>query len=196
MNPEHAQPPQGPWPPDGGKPPETRGHRIRRRALTLSVILLLIGVPTVYLGISAVQSRAGSMRQVAEARASGLQAVRPTALKRRIYRVPIPAGATRVRYYETSNWRTSRLYVQFDVTAGRLDTFLANMGTSRAALRPGYISIPEHDRKVVGWDFGIPGHDWAGLAHDERVPLPTQDVVVDLSDPAFARVYVVSATTP
>ncbi|MFJ4918701.1 hypothetical protein [Streptomyces sp. NPDC088725] len=180
----------------GGKPPEGRGHRIRRRWLTAIVIVLLVGIPAGYLVVSAEQSRDSGRDKEAESSATGLQALTPARMKRRIYEVPIPAGATRVRYYETSNWKSSRLYTQFDVTSGRLDTFLSDLGTSRAALKDGAITIPARDRRVVGWDFGLPGHNWAGLRHRQKDPLPSQDVVVDLTDPGFPRVFVVSTTTP
>ncbi|MFD5035104.1 hypothetical protein ACFVWX_04300 [Streptomyces sp. NPDC058220] len=181
---------------EGGKPPEDRRHRIRRRWLTAVVIVLLIGIPAGYLVISAGQSRDSGRDKETESSATGLQHLRPSKMKRRIFEVPIPPGATRVRYYETSNWKSSRLYVQFDVTSGRLDTFLSEMGTSRSALKDGAITITPRDRRTVGWNFGIPGHDWAGTSHRQQDPRPSQDVVVDLTEPGFPRVYVVSTTTP
>jgi hypothetical protein len=179
-----------------GKPPEDRRHRNRRRWLTAIVIVLLVGVPAGYLVVAAEQSRASGRDKEAESSATGLQLVRPSKMKRNIYDVPIPGGATSVRYYETSNWKSSRLYAQFDVTSGRLDTFLTEMGTNRSALKEGAITISPRDRRTAGWDFSIPGHDWAGTSHPAKDPLPSQNVVVDLSDPAFPRVYVVSTTTP
>ncbi|MFJ9209602.1 putative secreted protein [Streptomyces sp. L-9-10] len=180
----------------GSKPPEDRGHRNRRRWLTAIVIVLLIGIPAGYLVISAGQSRESGRNKEAESSATGLQPTRPSKMKRRIFEVPIPLGATRVRYFETSNWKTSRLYVQFDVTSGRLDTFLTEMGTSRSALQDDAITITPRDRQTVGWNFDIPGHDWAGTSHQQKGPRPSQDVVVDLTEPGFPRVYVVSTTTP
>ncbi|MCL7375648.1 hypothetical protein [Streptomyces sp. 35G-GA-8] len=181
---------------EGGKPPEDRGHRNRRRWLTAIVIVLLIGIPAGYLVISAGQSRDSGRNKEAESSATGLQELRPSKMKRRIFEVPIPLGATNVRYFETSNWKTSRLYVQFDVTSGRLDTFLTEMGTSRSALKDGAITITPRDRTTVGWNFDLPGHDWAGTSHQQKSPRPSQDVVVDLTEPGFPRVYVVSTTTP
>lgn len=183
-------------PGEGGKPPEDRRHRNRRRWLTAIVIVLLIGIPAGYLVISAGQSRESGRSKEAESSATGLQHLRPSKMKRAIFEVPIPAGATGVRYFETSNWKTSRLYVQFDVTSGRLDTFLTEMGTSRSELKDGAVTITPRDRATVGWNFAIPGHDWAGTRHRQERPRPSQDVVVDLSDPGFPRVYVVSTTTP
>jgi hypothetical protein len=181
---------------EGGKPPEDRRSRNRRRWLTAIMIVLLVGVPAGYLVVSAEQSRASGRDKEAESSATGLQDVRPSRMKRNIYDVPVPGSATGVSYYETSNWKTSRLYAEFDVSSGWLDVFLTEMGTSRSELKDGSIPIPQRDRKVVGWNFDIPGHDWAGLKHKQKEPLPSQDIVVDLTDPAFARVYVVSSTTP
>ncbi|MFJ9031412.1 hypothetical protein ACIRQP_23355 [Streptomyces sp. NPDC102274] len=181
---------------DGMPPPEDRRHRIRRRWLTAVVIVLLIGIPAGYLVISAGQSRESGRNKEAESAATGLQPLRPSKMKRRIFEVPIPLGATGVRYFETSNWKTSRLYVQFDVTSGRLDTFLTEMGTNRSALEDDAITITPRDRRTVGWNFDLPGHDWVGTRHHQKGPRPSQDVVVDLTDPGFPRVYVVSTTTP
>ncbi|GAA3724901.1 hypothetical protein [Streptomyces tremellae] len=180
----------------GGKPPEDRRHRNRRRLLTLVVIVLLVGVPAGYLAIAAEQSRDSGRKSEAEAAATGLQPIRPAGFRKRIYDLPIPAGATKVRYYETNNWKNSRLYTQFDVTSGRLDTFLNQMGTDRAALRPGAVTISARDQKIAKWDFSVPGHLWAGLVLKQKPPLPTVDVVVDLSDPATPRVYAVSTAKP
>ncbi|MFJ7995692.1 hypothetical protein ACIQ7D_00700 [Streptomyces sp. NPDC096310] len=180
----------------GTKPPEDRRHRNRRRWLTAIVIVLLIGVPAGYLAISAGQSRDSGRNKEIESSATGLQELRPSKMKRRVFEVPIPPGASGVRYFETSNWKTSRLYVQFDVTSGRLDAFLTEMGTSRSALKDGAITITPRDRRTVGWDFDLPGHDLAGTHHSRQSPRPSQDVVVDLTDPGFPRVYVVSTTTP
>ncbi|MEU3183584.1 hypothetical protein ABZ707_05120 [Streptomyces sp. NPDC006923] len=188
-----------PMPPateEGVKPPEDRGHRIRRRWLTAIVIVLLIGIPAGYLVISAEQSRDSGRNKEAEASATHLQRLRPSKMKLRIFEVPVPVGATRVRYYETSNWKSSRLYVQFDVTSGRLDTFLTELGTTRSALKDGAITITPRDRRTVGWNFDIPGHDWVGTSHRQQDPRPSQDIVVDLTEPGFPRVYVVSTTTP
>jgi hypothetical protein len=178
------------------KPPEDRRHRNRRRWVTAIVIMLLVGVPAGYLVVAAEQSRDSGRGKEVESLATGLQLLRPSKMKRNIYNVPIPGGATSVSYYETSNWKSSRLYAQFDVTSGRLDTFLTEMGTNRAALKEGAITITPRDRHTVGWNFSVPGHEWAGTSHRAKDPLPSQNVVVDLTDPAFPRVFVVSTTTP
>ncbi|MFC9424276.1 hypothetical protein [Streptomyces sp. NPDC056987] len=191
-----APAPQEPAEAPGPKPPEDRRHRNRRRWLTAIVIVLLIGIPAGYLAISAGQSRDSGRNKEIESAATGLQDLRPSKMKRRVFEVPIPSGASRVRYFETSNWKTSRFYVQFDVTSGRLDTFLTEMGTSRSALRDGVVTITPRDRRTVGWNFDLPGHHLAGTHHRQQSPRPSQDVVVDLTDPGFPRVYVVSTTTP
>ncbi|KIF71095.1 hypothetical protein HY68_24855 [Streptomyces sp. AcH 505] len=183
-------------PDDRARPPENRGHRNARRWFTAIVIVLLVGIPAGYLAVAAEQSRESGRAKEAETLATGLQPVRPAGMKKRIYDVPIPGGATGVRYYETSNWKSSRLYAQFDVTSGRLDSFLTEMGTSRSALKNGAVTISKRDQKIAGWDFDIPDHKWAGLSHKQKDPLPSQNVIVDLADPGFPRVFVVSTTTP
>ncbi|MEV7084764.1 hypothetical protein AB0O07_02475 [Streptomyces sp. NPDC093085] len=202
MTMDRPHPPSVPGPDRPGpaepaaRPPEDRRHRNRRRWLTAIVIVLLIGIPAGYLVVSAEQSRDSGRNKEIESAATGLQDLRPSKMKRRVFEVPVPPGATRVRYFETSNWKTSRLYVQFDVTSGRLDAFLTDLGTSRSALVDGSLPITPRDRQTVGWDFDQPGHHLAGVQHRQPGPRPSQDVVVDLTDPGFPRVYVVSTTTP
>ena len=116
-------------------------------------------------------------------------------MKRRIFEVPIPAGAWGVAYYETSNWKTSRLYVQFTTTAAGLDGFLAESGTSRAALTPGRITVGDRDADIAGWSF-VEGMSWAGTTVKREDPRPATDLTVDLTEPAFPRVYAVSTTSP
>ncbi|MER5883025.1 hypothetical protein ABT160_04275 [Streptomyces sp. NPDC001941] len=188
--------PHQPSSPDSpAKPPEDRRHRIRRRWLTAIIIVLLVGVPAGYLAISAEQSRDSGRDKEAESSATGLQDSWPSKMKRRVFEVPIPARSTDVAYYETSNWKTSRLYVQFTTSGPGLDTFLGGVGTSRDALEAGRISIGHKDASVVGWSFP-PEQDWAGTTHEQKDPRPTLDITVDLTDPAMPRVYVVSTTSP
>ncbi|MFD3521160.1 hypothetical protein [Streptomyces sp. NPDC058653] len=177
------------------KPPENHSHMVRRRWLTAIVIVLLIGVPAGYLMVSAGQSRRSGLDKELESSATGLTDDVPSRMKQRVFEVPIPARATNVRYYETSNWKSSRLYVQFNVTSGRLDTFLTELGTHRSALKEGHVSIAPRDSRTVGWNF-VPTRVWSGTTHKQKDPRPTQDITVDLSDPAMPRVYVVSTTTP
>jgi hypothetical protein len=168
---------------------------IRRRALTLLIIVLLIGIPAGYLVISANQSRDSGKDKEEKYSATGLTRGWPSKVQRRLYQVPIPHPSGKVAYYETNNWKTSRLYVQFQTPNRNLDVFLRQMGTSRAALKKGDITIGARDRRVTGWRFTGPG-PWYGLVHEQKDPAPTQDVVVSLADPRNPFVYVVSRTVP
>nr|BFD81826.1 hypothetical protein StreXyl84_12270 [Streptomyces sp. Xyl84] len=177
------------------RPAEDRRRRNRRRALTLLIIMLLIGVPAGYLVISAAQSRDSGKDKEAKYAATGLTPTYPAKVQRRLYQVPIPHPADRVASYETNNWRTSRLYVQFRTTQPGLDTFLEAMGVNRSDLKKGDITFSRRDRDVTGWNFKGPG-PWWGLSHSQENPAPSQDVIVNLSDPVLPMVYVVSRTVP
>ncbi|WP_086793358.1 sugar kinase [Streptomyces thermovulgaris] len=176
-------------------PVEDRFHRIRRRALTLLIIVLLIGIPAGYLVISANQSRDSGKDKEAKYSATGLTPTYPARVQRRLYQVPIPHPADRVASYETNNWKTSRLYVQFRTTQAGLDTFLEAMGVNRGDLKKDDITINARDQRITGWKFTGLG-PWWGLTHEQKNPAPTQDVVVDMSDPDLPMVYVVSQTVP
>ncbi|GGX94556.1 sugar kinase [Streptomyces minutiscleroticus] len=188
--PHQASPPDEP-----PRPPESRGRRIRRRALTLLIIVLLIGVPAGYLVISANQSRDSGRDKEEKYSATGLTEGWPSRVQRRLYRVPIPGYSREVAYYETNNWKTSRLYAQFLTSNDGLDTFLKNIGSSREALKKDDIAVSARDRRIVGWEFTGSG-PWWGLTHEREDPAPTQDIVVNWSDPEHPMVYVVSRTTP
>ncbi|MEU6372125.1 sugar kinase [Streptomyces sp. NPDC046909] len=188
-------PRQGDAPDEPPRPTEDRRHRNRRRALTLLIIVLLIGVPAGYLVISANQSRNSGKDKEAKYSATGLTAGWPSKVQRRIYQVPIPHPADRIAYYETNNWRTSRLYVQFRTSNAGLDTFLAGIGVNRDDLEAGEITISARDQKITGWKFTGPGL-WSGLVHEQKNPAPTHDIVVNTADPANPMVYVVSRTVP
>ncbi|MFD7322603.1 hypothetical protein ACFV9D_16165 [Streptomyces sp. NPDC059875] len=177
------------------KLPEDRRHMIRRRWLTAIIIVLLVGIPAGYLVISAGQSRDSGRDKERESSATGLRDSWPSLMKRRIFEVPIPPGSTDVAYYETSNWKTSRLYVEFTTNAGWLDIFLNNIGSSRSQLEPGEVTIGERDAEIAGWDFAT-DRDWSGTTVSRDKPRPGQDITVDLTDPAAPKVYVVSTTTP
>ncbi|MEU7060921.1 sugar kinase [Streptomyces sp. NPDC046197] len=189
--PRQAAPPDEPPP----RPPEDRRHRNRRRALTLLIIVLLIGVPAGYLVISANQSRNSGKDKEDKYSATGLTAGYPSKVQERLYQVPVPHPADRIAYYETNNWKTSRLYVQFRTTEPGLDSFLDAMGVNRKELKKGDIAIGVRDQKVSGWSFTGPG-PWWGLTHEQKNPAPTQDVVVNLSNPVLPMVYIVSRTIP
>ncbi|MFF1764480.1 sugar kinase [Streptomyces sp. NPDC058251] len=188
--PRQASPPDEPK-----RPPEDPRHKFRRRALTLLIIVLLIGVPAGYLVISANQSRDSGKQKEEKYSATGLTSGWPSRVQRRLYQVPIPTNATDIAYYETNNWKTSRLYVQFGTTDDDLDKFLADVGTDRNALKKADITISARDQKVVGWKFTGPG-PWSGLVHEQKDPAPTQDIVVNWSQPQHPMVYVVSRTIP
>ncbi|MFF5443957.1 hypothetical protein [Streptomyces sp. NPDC012888] len=182
--------------PDGGAaaPAEDRRHVVRRRWLTAVIIVLLIGIPAGYLAVSAEQSRESGRDKAAKAAATQVRPGWPSRVQRSIYEVPVPDWSTGVGFYETNNWRTSRLYVQFTTNPVDLDGFLKAVGTSRDALTPG-VSIGERDAEVAGWSWS-PEHRWFGTTHDQQDPRPTQDITVDLTDPEKPRVYVVSTATP
>jgi hypothetical protein len=188
--PRQASPPDEPK-----RPPEDPRHKFRRRALTLLIIVLLIGVPAGYLVISANQSRNSGKQKEAKYSATGLTPGWPSRVQRRLYQVPVPANATKVAYYETNNWKTSRLYVQFATTSAGLESFLAGVGTTRETLGKDDVTISARDQKVVGWKFTAPG-SWWGLVHNQKDPAPTQDIVVNWPQPGQAMVYVVSRTIP
>ncbi|WP_371544306.1 sugar kinase [Streptomyces sp. NBC_00554] len=188
--PRQASPPDEPE-----RPPEDPRRKFRRRALTLLIIVLLIGVPAGYLVISANQSRDAGKQKEEKYSATGLTTGWPSRVQRRVYQVTIPSYATDVAYYETNNWKTSRLYVQFGTTSAGLDRFLGHVGVTRAALQPDDFAINARDQQVVGWEFTGPG-PWSGLVHKQKDPAPTLDIVVNLSNPEHPMVYVVSRTTP
>ncbi|MDT0615084.1 sugar kinase [Streptomyces lancefieldiae] len=188
--PHQAGPPAEPGPPG-----EDRRHMIRRRALTLLIIVLLIGIPAGYLVISANQSRDSGRQKEAKYAATGMTEGWPSRLQRRLYQVPVPVPSEEVAYYETNNWKTSRLYVQFETTGAGLDAFLAGLGVDRTALRQQKIAISDRARQVTGWEFGESG-SWWGLVKEQPDPAPTQDVVVNMANPEYPMVYVVSHTVP
>ncbi|MFE5142535.1 sugar kinase [Streptomyces fagopyri] len=188
--PRQASPPDEPR-----RPPEDPRHKFRRRALTLLIIVLLIGVPAGYLVISANQSRDSGKQKEDKYSATGLTAGWPSKVQRRLYQVEIPHPAAKVAFYETNNWKTSRLYAQFQLTNAGLDTFLTSVGADRQALTKDDITISARDQKVTGWKFSVPGQ-WWGLTRKQKDPAPTQDVVVNLADPTYPMVYVVSRTVP
>ncbi|MET9440478.1 sugar kinase [Streptomyces sp. NPDC006610] len=192
--------PQQGGPEDGHTAPaESRGHVIRRRALTLLIIVLLIGIPAGYLVISANQSRDSGKDKEEKYSARGLTQGWPSKVQRRLYQVPIPHPANQVAWYETNNWRTSRLYVQFQTTHAGLDAFLKEVGVARADLAKGEITIGARDRHVTGWRFSGPGSRpgaYYGVVHEQKDPRPTRAIVVNTGNPTYPMVYVVSRTNP
>ncbi|MPY63005.1 sugar kinase [Streptomyces spongiae] len=181
--------------PDEPRPPEDRRHVIRRRALTLLIIVLLIGVPAGYLVISAAQSRDSGKDKEKKYSATGLTAGWPSRVQRRVYQVPIQPYSDHVAYYETNNWKTSRLYVQFRTSNEGLKRFIAQVGADTDDLERGEIAINSRDRRIVGWELTGPG-PWLGFVRERKNPTPTLDIVVNRSNPRHPMVYVVSRTTP
>ncbi|MFE7976119.1 sugar kinase [Streptomyces shenzhenensis] len=177
------------------RPAESPGRKARRRSLTLLIIVLLIGVPAGYLMISAAQSRDSGKDKEAKYSSTGLAAGWPSKVQRRLYQVNVPHPADQLAYYETNNWKTSRLYVQFRTTVAGLDSYLQALGTERADLKPNDLTIGDRDQKITGWDFTGPG-PWSGFTLKQKNPAPSQDVIVNMSDPTFPMVYVVSRTVP
>lgn len=143
---------------------------VRRRWITAIIILLLVGVPAGYLAVSAQQSRQSGRDKAAKIGAAKVRTAWPSKVQRSVYEVPIPMTASRVGYLETNNWHTSRLYVQFGVTPQELDTFLADVGTSRDALTRG-VSISAEDAAAAGWRWG-PKDAWYGITLDAENPGP------------------------
>ena len=156
-------PRQADSPDEPKQPTEDRRHRNRRRALTLLIIVLLIGVPAGYLVISANQSR--------------------------------DSGKYKVAYYETNNWKTSRLYVQFETVPAGLDSYLKTMGLDRGDLKRDDFTISARDQKITGWKFTGEG-PWYGVVDKRKNPAPTHDIVVNLADPQKPFVFVVARTVP
>ncbi|MGW7817636.1 sugar kinase [Streptomyces puniciscabiei] len=189
--PRQAAPPDEPR----RRPAEDPRHKARRRALTLLIIGLLIGVPAGYLVISANQSRNSGKDKEAKYSATGLTPGWPSKVQRRLYQVTVPHPADYIASYETNNWKTSRLYVQFRTNEAGLDSFLQTMGTRRDELKKDDVAIGARDQKVSGWHFTGAG-PWWGLTHEQKNPAPTQDVVVNMADPKNPMVYVVSRTVP
>ncbi len=177
------------------RPPENPRRKARRRAITLLIIVLLIGVPAVYLAISANQSRNSGKDKESKYSARGLTVGWPSKVQRRLYQVPVPHPAEKVAFYETNNWKTSRLYVQFETTDAGLDTFLA-----WRRCRPGHAEEERHrHQRPRPEDHRLEVHrprPLVGRRQQTEGPRPTQDIVVNLSDPKLPMVYVVARTVP
>lgn len=174
---------------------ERRRRTVRRRWITAIVIVLLIGVPIGYLLVSAGQSRDSGRDKERKWSATGLTSGWPSQVQRRIYQVPLPDNAWHVAYYETNNWKTSRLYVQFRTTEDQLAVFLATYGATPEDLKQGKITISARNQSVTGWDFGVSG-PWSSLTHQQDDPLPTHNITVTRRPTGEALVYLVATSTP
>lgn len=175
--------------------PEDRRHMIRRRWLTAVIIVLLIGIPAGYLVIAAEQSRDSGRHNEKKAMATGLTHGWPTKVQRRTFDVPVPKQAIGVWYYQTSNWKVSRLYVQFTTDQAGVNGFLDAVGAKPGALKDGKVTVGARDARIAGWKFNR-SRDWSGTTLPQKDPLPTLNITVDSTLPHARRVYVVSTDTP
>jgi hypothetical protein len=166
----------------------------RRRWIQVVVGALLIVISSGYGVVAAVQSRDSDGEASLKAQMAGLVHDWPSRVERSVYQVPVPYTATSVAYFEANSWQTSSLYVQFTTTGGGLDTFLAQLGTSRAGLRSGAVAITADEAKRVGWKFS-PGHQWGGVTLTQPGKGPEHQITVNLDDPDKPSVYVVSTVT-
>ncbi|MDW6059094.1 hypothetical protein SAZ11_14980 [Streptomyces sp. FXJ1.4098] len=166
-----------------------------RRWLKAVVVFLLITIPAGYMVISALQSRNSGEDKQENASATGLTAGWPSKVQRRIYDVWIPGYSDDVAFYETNSWKTSSLYVQFVTSVQGLDRFLVRLGTDRAELENGRVTIDADDAKKVGWRIGG-DEDWAGMVLKQEEPQPELDITVDFENRRHPKVYVVSTVTP
>lgn len=176
-----------------GDAPRGAPPTARRTPLQLLVIALLILVPTGYGAIAAVQSRNNDGDKTTSTKITGLVWGWPSRMQRSVYRVPLPYNAVGVGYQETSAWRSSSLYVHFTTTGGGLDTFLAQLGTGREALRDGRVTVPGAASARVGWHFA-PGHRWAGIALASPGSAPDHRITVNLDNPDLPSVFLLSTT--
>lgn len=167
-------------------------HQPRHRWLTALIVVLLIAIPAGYLVLSAYQSRDSGKDKQQTASATGLVWEWPSRVTRRIYKVPIPKGATYVAYFETNSWKKSTLYVQFRTSPKKLDNFLETVGTSRAELVDGKRTVTARQADVVGWNLRTPGHSYAGSTVKQNDYRPDLAITADLTKPERPQVYVVS----
>jgi hypothetical protein len=188
-------PPAGPG--DPGDPgavdeaPRARPPRTAPLWVRWTVVPLLILVPLGYVVISADQSRDGGAQSEQEAAAKHLVREVPSPLLRRIYQVPIPNGTVGDAYMETNAWDHSAFYCEFTTSAGGLDTFLAQVGTSRSALVDGKVTLSAAQGRTAGWKFAD-HHAWAGISLHQAGDKPDHAITVNLDNPDAPMVYVVS----
>jgi hypothetical protein len=170
------------------QPTEAGGHRRWARWL---VTALLVVIPAGYVVLAAGQSHSPQAARELKAEMAGLVRDTPAGVQRRIYQLPIPSGVAQPAYFELNSWQKSSLYVQFTTTAGGLDTFLAQLGISRAALEKGHPAITPEQAKRVGWSF-LPRHDWDGVRLAGAAGKPGHDITVNMDNPDAPVVYTVS----
>ncbi|MET7855790.1 hypothetical protein ABZS81_00895 [Streptomyces sp. NPDC005318] len=81
------------------------------------------------------------------------------------------------------------------MSSSGLDRFLSRPGSGRAALQDGKVTVSAHDTGIAGRYFGS-GVDRVGTRHTDERPRPTQDITVDMTDPASPVAYAAFASTP
>lgn len=178
-----------------GYTPRRPPHVPRRRWVTAIVVSLLIAIPAGYGVISAAQSRESGEDKARAAAARGMVYEWPSRVQRRIYDVPIPDGSTYVAHYETNSWDRSTMYVQFRTSPEQLGRFLEDLGSTRAELSGGTVTIPQEEADTVGWTFEPETRAYAGITLQQSRGEPEVAITVDLTKPERLRVYVVSTST-
>ncbi|PJE93752.1 hypothetical protein CUT44_31545 [Streptomyces carminius] len=173
-------------------PPERPPHRPRHRLLTAIVVVLLIAIPAGYLVLSAAQSRDSGQDKQRDAAAPGLMWRWPSKVERRVYELPLPGDTTYMAHYEHNSWQRSSFYVQFRTSPEGLDTFLTEAGGDPAGLAAGRPGVSDRHADVVGWDFDVPGHRYAGTRIDRPGERPDLQITVDVTSEDRPQVHVVS----
>ncbi|WP_243761502.1 hypothetical protein [Streptomyces sp. YIM 98790] len=171
-------------------------HIPRRRWVVAMVVFLLIAVPSGYIALSGWQSRSSGEDKAYAASPRTLVYEWPSKVQRRIYDVPIPKGSTYVGHFETNEWDSSTLFVQFRTSPTGLSAFLEELGAQRPQLSERTVTIPRAQAESVGWDFADPERSYAGITIQQSPAEPVVAITVDLTKPERPRVYVVSTTEP
>jgi hypothetical protein len=174
--------------------PRLPPRRPHRRWLTAIAVVLLIAIPAGYLVLSAYQSRQGGEHKGRAASARTMIYEWPSKVQRHIYDVPVPDGVTYVGHYETNSWERSTLYVQFRSEPEQLSFFLEELGTTRAELIEGTVTIPRAQADQVGWILDDPSRTYAGTIVQQSPNEPEVAVTVDLTHEERPRIYVASTT--
>jgi hypothetical protein len=171
-------------------------RRPRHRWLAAIAVALLIAIPAGYLVLSAYQSRASGEGKARDAAERTMIYEWPSKVQRRIYDIPIPDGVTFVGHYETNAWERSTLYAQFRAEPEQLSFFLEELGTTRAGLHEGTVTIPRSHADVVGWTFDDPSRTYAGTIVQQAPTEPEVAVTVDVTSEERPRIYVASTSEP
>lgn len=175
-------------PPDE-RPPDW----LRRRLITLAVVVLLIAIPAGYLVMSAFVSRDAGQLKAREATLKTLDWHWPSRVQQRIYDLDVPYGASHVAFYEQNSWKTSSMHTQFHASNQGLASFLKSVGAQRSELRKGWTSgVTKEQAEKVGWNFQTGQHRYWSLTHQRSKGTPELAITVDTASPKWPRVYVVS----